>query len=503
MKSFIYSLLAVLLSIAALNVSAAKHRYDIVISGGRVMDPETGYDAIANVGIRGDRITRITSKPLKGKRRIDARGLVVAPGFIDTHFHWQRPMGYKLGLRDGVTTVMDLEYGTLGTAIDDWYARRAGTTQVNYATSSSHEAARSLVLDEQRGVQGDAPDGGAARTPNTRWASATASPIEQQEILRIIEVGLRAGSLGVGSTLGYMREGVSVSAFFEIQRLAARYGRQVSVHLRHTPGAPDDEILGAQEILANAAALGAPACINHFNNRGWETVHALLTGMQAQGHNVWGEIYPYAAGSTTINAAFFQPKVWIEQLGHRYEETLMDPQTNTFYTQETYEAALADDPARIVLVFKMPESVVPDWLRLPGIALASDGMPILGEFAWDTPFDALPNMHPRGAGSRGKALRLGRKHGIPLMQTLAQLSYTSAKHLGSMGLRSMQDRGRLQEGKIADITLFDPATVTDRATYKAGTKPTEGIRYVLVNGVPVVDEGAVRKDVYPGQAIRW
>ncbi len=503
MERLVLSLWVLLLTFAGGNVAGADIEFDVVISGGRVMDPETGFDSVANVGIRGDRIARITTEPLNGSRYIDARGLVVAPGFIDTHFHWQRAMGYKLGLRDGATTVMDLEYGTLGTAVDAWYAQRTDKTQVNFATASSHEAARSLVLDGQRGAQGDAGDGGAARTPNTRWATAHPTEVEQREILRVIEAGLQAGALGVGSTLGYMRAGVSAAAFFEIQGLAARFGRQVSVHLRHTPGNVDDEILGAQEVLANAAALGAPACINHFNNPGWETVYTLITDMQAQGHNVWGEIYPYAAGSTTINAAFFAPEVWVDQLGRRYEETLMDPQTNTFYTQATYQAALAEDPARIVLVFKMPEQIVPEWLLLPGIALASDGMPIPGDWAWNTPYESLPNMHPRGAGSRGKALRLGREHGIPLMQTLAQLSYVSAKHLGAMGLDAMLDRGRMQEGKIADVTLFDPATVTDRATYEAGTRPTEGIPYVLVNGVVVVDQGRVLEDVYPGRAVRW
>ena len=88
--------------------------YDLVITNGRVMDPETRYDAVANIGIRDDRIVTITKQTITGKEVIDATGLVVAPGFIDTHFHWTRPIGYKLALRDGVTTAMDLEAGVYG-----------------------------------------------------------------------------------------------------------------------------------------------------------------------------------------------------------------------------------------------------------------------------------------------------------------------------------------------------------------------------------------------------
>lgn len=107
-SSLVVLALAVMLSSGA----AVAQDYDLVILNGRVMDPETNYDAIANVGIKGDRISAIAAKSIKGKRTIDAKGLVVAPGFIDTHFHWTRPLGYKLALRDGVTTGQRSANGT-------------------------------------------------------------------------------------------------------------------------------------------------------------------------------------------------------------------------------------------------------------------------------------------------------------------------------------------------------------------------------------------------------
>jgi len=100
---------------------------------------------------------------------------------------------------------------------------------------------------------------------------------------------------------------------------------------------------------------------------------------------------------------------------------------------------------------------------------------------------------------------MGREQGVPLMFTIAQASYWVAKHLGDTGLKSMQDRGRMQVGKVADITIFDPATVTDKATYKAGEQglPSTGIPYVIVSGVQVVKENEFQLDAKPGKSIRF
>jgi hypothetical protein len=475
--------------------------YDVVILNGRVMDVETNFDAVRNVGIRDGKIAVITEKPISGKETIDATGHIVTAGFIDTHFHWTRPMGYKLGLRDGVTSAMDLEFGTLGSYVDQWYKDREGKTQLNYGTAPRNDLARSLVLDNAKAH--DAPEGQKSRGVGMNWALKKPNLEEGNRILQNLDEGLRAGAIGIGSTVGYMRDGSSVREMFEVQRVAANYGRQISVHLRYTPGDSTTEVVGAQEILANALALGAPAGINHFNNPGWQMTHELLVRLRARGFNVWGEIYPYAAGSTTINAVFLKPQVWVDQLGHKYEDTLMDPVTNTFYTQEKYEQVLKKDPSTIVILYKMPESDIVKWLRLPGETMASDGMPIPGDWAWDTPYDKLPNMHPRGAGSRGLSLRLARENKIAWTQILAMLSYNSAKYLGSMGLESMKARGRMQQGMVADIVIFDPDKVTDHATYEHGTLPTTGIPYVLVNGVIVVKDSQVLPGAFPGRPLRF
>jgi N-acyl-D-glutamate deacylase len=153
----------------------------------------------------------------------------------------------------------------------------------------------------------------------------------------------------------------------------------------------------------------------------------------------------------------------------------------------------------------MPESAILDWLRLPDVALITDGMPLIPYegLSWDTPYDQLPNTHPRTAGTYAKALRLARENNIPLMQIVAMSSYNSARPLGKMGLKAMQERGRLQAGMVADITIFDPETVTDNATYEQGAQPSTGIPYVIVNGQIVVKDSTVLKGVNPGQPIRY
>ena len=482
--------------------------YDLVITNGRVMDPETRYDAVANIGIRDDRIVTITKQTITGKEVIDATGLVVAPGFIDTHFHWTRPIGYKLALRDGVTTAMDLEAGVYGPRVDEWYRMHAGRSQVNYGTASGHEFARTKVMQNLADADLlDAPYSVVkARGSGTKWFEKVATLEEGNQMLAIIDEGLRQGALGVASTVGYM-PGATAREMLEVQRVGANYGRPTSVHLRYTPGTVTTEPNGAQEILANAVALGAPAVINHFNNPGWQMVQELLVRLRDEGHNVWGEIYPYAAGQTTINAAFVKPENWVDKLGNRYEDTMQDPLTGEFYTLQKYKQVLAKAPATQIVLYKMSPDAIPDWCRLPGVVYASDAMMLPGSWddepRWATPYDRIPNTHPRLAGTHGTCLRIAREQGIPLMQILEASSFNPAKYLGTTGLEAMKVRGRLQKGMIADITILDPREVRDNATYAKGTLPTTGIPFVIVSGTVVVRDSKVLKDVSPGQPIRF
>ncbi|WP_271711550.1 amidohydrolase family protein [Marinigracilibium pacificum] len=486
----------------------ADTEFDVVILNGRVIDPETNFDGVRNVGIKDGIIGLITEKDIKGKETMDATGHVVAPGFIDQHWHWPRPVGYKLGLRDGVTTAMDLEFGCYGPNVGKWYDMHKGRSQMNYGTGSSHEAARGAILDKIENADEillDAPMAIPVRS-GTQWAYGVIDQQTGNELLKTIDAGLQQGALAVSATLGYW-PGATAREVFEIHKLAGRYGRFYAIHSRNTPGSATREANGAQEMFTNAMALNAPVSMNHFNNPGWEMVQELLVRMREQGHNVWGEVYPYAAGSTSINAAFIKPEHWIDELGHTYETTLQDPETNEFYTLEKYEEDVKKDPTKEIILYKSPVEDIPSWLALPGVVLASDAMFAApggwDQLPWDTKYEDLSNTHPRVAGTRGKALRIARENNIPLMQIIAIASYNNAKYLGETGLEAMKVRGRMQEGMVADITIFDPVNVTDNATYEHGTVPTTGIPYVIINGTIIVKDSKVLPNVYPGQPIRF
>ena len=498
----IFGVLTLTLMVA---MQAMATEYDVVINNGRVMDPETMYDSDANVGIKDGKIAVITTKKITGKETIDAKGLVVAPGFIDGHQHCLEPYAYRLMVRDGRTTIMDLEVGAYGPNIDRFYKKLEGNSPVNFGVSVSHEFARAAVLDGFSDWKYlNTPDAVKSRVKQG-W-SATRPTLEQgNRILADMDEGLRQGGLGIGSTLGYMRAGVSSRELFEMQRLAGKYGRFINIHFRLTPGDDVQEVMGIQEMLANAAALGSPAIAAHFNNPGYNMVHELLVRMRDRGYNVWGEIYPYHAGSTALNAVFLEPEVWVKALGNKYEDTLQDVATGEFYTQETREEMLKKEPTRTVIVYKCPEEWVVNWIKMKGVAIGSDGMPLMPDdgLTWDTPYDKLPNTHPRFSGSFAKVLRLARENDIPLMQAVSMTSYNYAKPLGDMGLKAMQVRGRMQEGMVADITMFDPETVTDNSTFAKGNLPSTGIPHVIVNGIIVMKDSEPIKRFDAGQPIRF
>lgn len=490
--------------------------YDLVINGGRVMDPETNYDAIANVGIQRGRIAAITKKPIKGKQTIDAKGLVVAPGFIDTHFHSVDPFATKLVVADGVTTGMDLEAGA--TRISEWYAQKdkAGW-QVNYGTTVGMPLVRMLVHDPE--VKVDEPMDASsmsgyidqsAKDGVPGWSVTRSSIPQMNQIMQIMDEGLREGAIGIGVGAAYIQRGMTSYEQFETQRTAGRYGRLTSVHTRYhlNSQTPTEAPISLSEVLANAMALRAPLLLAHDNDYGWWENEEKLALARKHGHNVWGEYYPFAAGSTIISADFLRPESWEKVNGYKYEDTLYDPGADRFLSKVEYLQMVKDKPGYFVVVHIPPRKKwMKYWLTIPHMTVASDAMQGVGSDGKLLPWDADVKRyagHPRTASSYSMTLQLARENGVSLMFTLSQLSYWSAKHLGDTGLEAMKQRGRVQVGKIADLTLFNPDTVKANASYKAGENglPPTGIPYVIVNGTIVVNQGRVLP-VKPGQPIRF
>ncbi len=486
--------------------------FDLVILNGRVMDPETEYDSISNVGVLDGKIALITNKEIKGKKTIDATNHVVSPGFIDNHFHALDGLSVKMAALDGVTTGMDLEIGSI--FVDEWYKAKEGAWPLNYGTGVSHEGIRMMVHDPEVELPkwADAPillgklraDGCADGICG--WQDTESNLEQLNQLMKLLDEGQQQGAIGFNSTVGYMVKGVSTREMYKLQEVAGKWGRVSTAHVRFhanpiNPQAP----LGTSEILANALVLNAPLTILHDNDFGWQENEDKLQKARANGHNVWSEYYPYSAASTSISAAFFEPDFFKNVYGMTYEKNMYDPIADKFLTEEEFLATRKKDPGRLVVVYNLNRKEwIPQWLKMPHMLVAADAIYSgLGVDSWDRPFEDYQG-HPRTAGTRAKVLKLGRENGVPLMFTLKQASYWPAKHLGDCGLEAMQVRGRMQEGMVADITIFDPKTVADNATYKQGEQglPSSGIPYVIVNGQLVVENSEFKK-VWAGQPIRY
>ncbi len=471
--------------------AAQARTYDVVIANGRVMDPESGRDEIANVGINGRGIAIITTAKLKGRRIIDATNLVVAPGFVDLHAHGQNPKGEYYQVLDGVTTAIDAEGGAM--PIAPFIAALSGKALVNFGATASHQCARREVIANApcQGHGAINPDGGAAS--DRRAYTAPATPEQQRAIVAALDREVAAGALGYGLGIEYT-PGAGRSEIYDIFKAAAVTRAPVFVHVRSRPldPAPGVPIAVVQEVIANAAVTGAALQIVHLHSTGLRDTPTLIDMVKRarqRGLDITSEAYPYTAGSTHIGSEFFRDG-WQERSGISFGD-LQWPATGERLTRESFERYRREQPNSAVVVHMIPENVVDTIIAEPEISIASDGMP------WVTSGE-----HPRGAGTYGRVLGryVRERKTLGLMTALRKMALMPAQRLEAVSPQ-MAKKGRVKVGADADITIFDPATVADVATFEKPMQASVGIRHVLVSGQPVVRDGKLVEKVFPGEAI--
>jgi N-acyl-D-aspartate/D-glutamate deacylase len=449
--------------------STPKVAYDRVILGGHVMDPASKLDAVRNVGLLDGRIAIVTTEAIRGRDTIDARGLIVAPGFIDIHAHGQTPETYRFYSLDGVTTALEIELGTAD--VDAWYRERSAGERINYGVSVGHIKVRMAVMHDSGNWM-----------PVDAAAYRAASPAQIGEIAKSIEIGLSEGAVDIGAGFPYT-PAATREELLAVFRVAAKAKTPVHVHI--TPS-----IAGLKDVLSLAGETGASLHVVHINSAGLAET-PLMLGMisdaRARGQDVTTEAYPYDAGMTEIQSATIQD-VYKTATDERLAE-LEWAKTGERLNRESF--ARYSKIGGPVVVHTNTEQMVVVAIKSPLTIIASDAY-------WQN-----GTGHPRTTGTFSRVLgRYVREtHTLWLMEAINKMTLMPAQRLEAR-VPAMRLKGRLSVGADADITIFDAATVIDRSTYREPSLPPVGIQHVLVNGVSVVANGRAIEDVAPGRAAR-
>ena len=460
---------------------ASAQTYDIVIANGRVMDPETGLDAIRNIGIRGSRIAAITSAPLTGKTSIDAKGKVVAPGFIDLHAHGQTNEANEYQLHDGVTTALELEVGVA--SVEAYLNARKNNALLNYGATASHGITRTTVMPKFANLEAEARKtvlGWNELMSPGRYEPIT-NPEEMTKLAAGLERGLREGGLGIGMAHQYY-PAASREEIFRVFEMAARWKVPIFTHVRSM------EVEAMQEVISNAAATGASLHIVHVNSMSLSALPLVLEMIGAarkRGLDITTEAYPYTAASTHLESTIFDDG-WQKRLGISYGDVQWE-KTGERLTAETFGPYRKQGGTVIMHLMK------PEWIARamasPFVMVASDGM------------HYAPGAHPRSAGTFSRVLgRYVREQRVlTLMEGLKKMTIDPARRLEPIA-PAMKQKGRLKVGADADITVFDPNEVYDMATFEKLIF-SKGIDHVLVNGIHLIKAGQTVTGVMPGQPI--
>lgn len=500
---FSFLLLCASIFLWATPSSAAAQTYDVAINHGRVIDPETGLDAIRHIGIRAGHIQAISKTPLTAPQMLNAEGMVVAPGFIDLHSHTPTPLGQHYQLFDGVTTALELEAGHYPAA--EFGVGIADQPLINFGASAGYIGMR---IAEKEGVLVRGTDSlpkvlswegiktlWRLATQDLREALArtfteTASPKQRDALRQRLHADLDAGALGIGLALDYISEAVGDEELAMIFAVAGERDVPVFVHIRRgINGDPS----GLREVLGLARRFNTPLHICHITHNAIKNIELFLAEIaqaRAEGLDVTTELLPFNAGSTTISAAVFE-RDWRTVFGIDYSDVQWAA-TGEWLTEESFQRYRREQPHGMVIHHYLQEVWAERALSEPGMIVVSDALPM----------ESIDKKVPPHNGAFTKVLgHYVRERGvISLPEAIARMSLLPAQRLQSFA-PTFAHKGRLQVGADADILVFDPATVINRASYAEPYQEAAGLQHIVVNGVPLVVDGALREGVYPGRRV--
>lgn len=491
---------------------------DTLLRGGRVIDPGTDTDRIADLLISDGRVAAVGTDLVAPADAavIDVEGLIVGPGFVDLHSHVHSIAGQRLQAMDGVTTALDLEAGLM--PIDEAIARaEAEGRPLNYGFSASWAQARAFAhLDRL-----PEPDIHASMEllGDQEW-QRTSSPTERRRWLALLEDELTRGALGIGVLMGYAPR-TDPDEYLDVARLAAAAGAPTFTHVRELIEAdPETPIDGTQELLRAAAETGAAMHHCHVNSTSLRHIDRVLgqfESTRSAGSRVTVEAYPYGAGSTAIGAFFLAPEK-LPGLGITPSALVLVETGERIADERRLREVRATDPAAPCIVTFLDEDDPVDRAHLhrslafPDSIVASDAMPVFwpardgapaAHEQREWPLPPGGQTHPRTAGTFTKSLRLMvRESGSwTWLEAFRRCAHLPARMLDETS-PAMRRKGHLGVGADADVVVIDPVTVTDRATYLDPTRPSQGVRHLLVHGNAVIRDGHMLTAAYPGRAVR-
>jgi N-acyl-D-amino-acid deacylase len=462
--------------------------FDLLLTGGEVIDGSGAPRFRADVGIRGDRIAAVGDlSDAAAHARRDVAGLIVAPGFIDVHTHddgallWNPDMSFKVS--QGVTTVVA---GNCGISIAPWQGRRS-PPRPHDLLAADEWFRFPRFADYVAALDADPPAVNAAllvgHTTLRAGAMGTPDrPATRDELGQMVagaEEACAAGAFGVSSGLYYeSARSAPTDEVIELAKVAARYGGLYATHLRDEGAAI---VPALEEAFAIGRAAGVPVMLSHHKvagraNHGRSVETLALIERALQGQDVSLDVYPYTAGSTELS---MDRVADAERVLVTFSRSV--PQASGRDLAElaaewgvTAEQAVARLHPAGAIYFLMDEADVRRIMTWPGAMIGSDGLPA----------DAHP--HPRLWATFPRVLgRYSRELGLfGLEEAVRRMTSLPARRFG------LAERGAVAAGAYADIVVFDAERVADRATYERPAVPAAGIELVLVNGQPVWERGA-------------